>query len=66
MSKRKKKRPPKQVLALPDLEQSKAAVLNSLTSKSGQHTYDRAITDFVEWYCFRAPAGIQPHGRAAL
>ena len=48
---RKKKRLPKRVLALPDLEQSKAAVLNSLTSKSGQRTYDRAITDFVEWYC---------------
>jgi len=47
----KKKRPPKRVLALPDLEQSKAAVLNSLTSKSGQRTYDRAITDFVDWYC---------------
>ena len=52
MSKKfKKKRPPKRVLALPDLEQSKAAVLNSLTSKSGQRTYDRAITDFVDWYC---------------
>jgi hypothetical protein len=48
---RKKKRPPKRVLALPDLEQSKTAVLNSLTSKSGQRTYDRAITDFVDWYC---------------
>ena len=48
---RKKKRQPKRVLALPDLEQSKAAVLNSLTSKSGQRKYDRAITDFVEWYC---------------
>ena len=48
---RKKKRLPKRVLALPDLEQSKAAVLNSLTSKSGQRTYDRAITDFVAWYC---------------
>src|SRR4051794_16939448 len=48
---RKKKRPPKRVLALPDLEQSKAAVLNSLTSKSGQRSYDRAITDFVDWYC---------------
>jgi len=48
---RKKKRQLKRVLALPDLEQSKAAVLNSLTSKSGQQTYDRAITDFVEWYC---------------
>src|SRR5262249_50104298 len=38
-------------LALPDLEQSKTAVLNSLTSKNGQRTYDRAITDFVDWYC---------------
>jgi integrase len=48
---RKKKRTPKRVLALPDLEQSKTAVLNSLTSRSGQRTYDRAITDFVDWYC---------------
>ena len=48
---RKKKRSPKRVLALPDLELSKAAVLNALTSKSGQTSYDRAITDFVDWYC---------------
>jgi integrase len=48
---RKKKRSAKRVLALPDLEQSKTAVLNSLTSKSGQRSYDHAITDFVEWYC---------------
>ena len=48
---RKKKRLPKRVLALPDLEQSKAAVLDSLSSKSGQRTCDRAITDFVDWYC---------------
>src|SRR6266851_5736679 len=48
---RKKRRSPKRVLALPDLEQSKAAVLNSLSSKSGQRSYDRAITDFVDWYC---------------
>ncbi len=48
---RRKKQSPKRILALPDLEQSKTAVLNSLTSKSGQRTYDRAITDFVEWYC---------------
>jgi integrase len=39
------------VLALPDLEESKAAVLNSLTSKSGQRTYDHAINVFVDWYC---------------
>src|SRR6516225_5660075 len=42
---RKKKRSPKRVLALPDLEQAKTAVLNTLTSKSGQRSYDRAITD---------------------
>ena len=48
---RKKKRSPKRVLALPDLEQSKASVLNSLTSQSGQRTYDHAIADFVDWYC---------------
>src|ERR1700686_3255317 len=48
---RNRKRSPKHVLALPDLEHSKAAVLNSLTSKSGQRSYDHAITDFVEWYC---------------
>ncbi len=48
---RKKKRSPKRVLVLPDLEQSKAAVLNSLTSKSGQRTYDHAISDFVDLYC---------------
>jgi len=26
-------------------------VLNTLTSKTGQRTYDHAITEFVEWYC---------------
>jgi integrase len=48
---RRKRRPPKRSLALPDLEQTKSAVLNSLTSKSGQRTYDHAINEFVEWYC---------------
>src|ERR1700716_3364595 len=45
------KKAPKRVLALPDLEPSKAAVLNSLTSASGQRTYDHAIREFVAWYC---------------
>ena len=44
---RKKRRSPRRVLALPDLEQSKTADLNSLTSRSGQRSYDHAITDFV-------------------
>src|SRR6266851_5475014 len=47
---RKKKRP-KRVLALPDLEHAKTAVLNSLTSASGQRTCDHAIREFVAWYC---------------
>jgi integrase len=43
MSKSRKKRMPKRVLALPDLEQAKSAVLDTLTSVSGQRTYDHAI-----------------------
>jgi len=47
----RKRRPRKRSLSLPDLEQTKSAVLNSLTSKSGQRTYDHAINEFVDWYC---------------
>jgi len=50
-SKSRKKKTPKRVLALRDLEQTKAAVLNSLTSTSSQRTYDHAIREFVAWYC---------------
>jgi hypothetical protein len=49
--KRAKKKPSKRVLALPDLEHAKTAVLNSLTSASGQRTYEHAIREFVAWYC---------------
>jgi integrase len=48
---KRKKKPPKRALALPDLEQTKSAVLNTLTSKSGQRSYAHAIDEFVEWYC---------------
>ncbi len=37
--------------APPDLEHAKTAVLNSLTSASGQRTYDHATSEFVAWYC---------------
>jgi hypothetical protein len=47
----RKKKSPKRVLALPDLEHAKSAVLSSLTSRSGQRTYDHAIREFVAWYC---------------
>jgi hypothetical protein len=51
MAKSKRKRVPKTVLKLPDLEQSKSAVLNSLTSSSSKRSYDHAIREFIDWYC---------------
>jgi hypothetical protein len=50
-AKSKRKRAPKTVLKLPDLEQSKSAVLNSLTSPISQRSYDHAIREFIDWYC---------------
>ena len=49
--KSKRKRAPKTILKLPDLEQSKSAVLNTLTSPSSQRSYDHAIREFIDWYC---------------
>jgi len=46
-----RKKTPKRVLALPDLEHAKSAVLSSLSSLSGRRTYDHAIREFVGWYC---------------
>src|ERR1700736_5108389 len=36
---------------LPDLEQSKNAVLNSLAAASSQESYPHAIDEFIGWYC---------------
>ena len=51
MAKSKRIRVPTTVLKLPDLEQSKSAVLNSLTSTSSKRSYDHAIREFIDWYC---------------
>jgi hypothetical protein len=51
MAKSRRKRTPKTVLKLPDLEHSKSAVLNSLTSSSSKRSYDYAIREFIDWYC---------------
>ena len=40
----------KSVLRLPDLEQSKNAVLNSLPAASSQESYGHAIDEFIGWY----------------
>src|SRR5881296_4137707 len=49
--KSRKIRRPKTRLGLPDLDQSKAAVIGSLRSPESQRGYRHAIDEFVEWYC---------------
>ena len=41
----------KTVLRLPDLEQSKTAVLHSLAAATSQESYGHAIEEFIGWYC---------------
>jgi hypothetical protein len=41
----------KQSLNLPDLDQAKSAVLNSLPSKESERGYQHAIDEFAAWYC---------------
>jgi hypothetical protein len=36
---------------VPDLEQSKIAVENSLAAASSQESYAHAIDEFIGWYC---------------
>src|SRR6202000_1067311 len=38
-------------LRLPDLDQSKHSVLQSLGSAASKRTYGAAIEDFITWYC---------------
>ena len=45
------RRKPRAVLRLPDLDQAKSAVLNSLTSADAQRGCRHAIDEFVDWYC---------------
>src|SRR5215467_9583711 len=48
---RRKRSSSRSVLRLLDLEHSKTAVLNSLTSQDAQRGYRHAIDEFVDWYC---------------
>jgi hypothetical protein len=41
----------RKVLRIPDLEQSKHAVLNSHPAKTSQQSYGHAIDEFISWYC---------------
>src|SRR5215468_217301 len=48
---RRSKAKAKTILRLPDLEQSKTAVLHSLGAASSQESYRHAIDEFIGWYC---------------
>ncbi len=46
-----KRRSPKTVLRLPDLDHSKSSVLQTLVIGGITKTYAFAIDDFISWYC---------------
>jgi site-specific recombinase XerD len=47
----RKPRRPKMKLGLPDLDQSRSVVLNSLRSPESQRGYRHSIDGFIAWYC---------------
>jgi hypothetical protein len=49
-------------LTIPELEQSKAAVLNTLASQHSRRSYEYAIERFIAWYCSepRLTFNVQP------
>jgi len=49
--KKSKRSKSKTILRLPDLEQSKNAVLHSLAAASSQESYGHAIDEFIGWLC---------------
>jgi site-specific recombinase XerD len=51
MSKKKKPLRRKIVLRLPDLDQAKNSVLNSLSSPNSRRNYRFAMEQFITWYC---------------
>jgi site-specific recombinase XerD len=52
MRKRNRKAPRRKiVLRLPDLDQAKSAVLNSLSSPCSRRNYKFAMEQFITWYC---------------
>ena len=42
-------------LTIPELEQSKTAVLNTLASQHSRRSYEYAIERFIAWYCSASP-----------
>jgi hypothetical protein len=54
----KRVHPAKTLLGLPDLDQSRAAVLNSLGSLNSRRSYDHSIGKFIDWYCAEPRLGL--------
>jgi hypothetical protein len=50
---KKSRKPPSRrvVLRLPDLDHTKSAVLNSLSSPHSRRNYKFAMEQFITWYC---------------
>jgi hypothetical protein len=46
----RRRRQSKRVLRLPDLDQAKSALLNSLSSADAQRGYRHTIEEFINWY----------------
>lgn len=61
-SRRRRSRNP----TLPELEQARSAVLNSLGSPQSQRTYGRAMEEFIVWVLLRAPTRSRSIRRSAL
>ena len=61
--KRSKRRPgaPKRVLRLPDLDQAKRTVLQTLGSPASVRAYEFAINDFISWYCSEPRLAFSKH-----
>jgi integrase len=51
MKKSNRKKTPKRVLRLPDLDFAKRSQLNTLGSPASKRAYEFGIDDFVAWYC---------------
>jgi len=51
MKRTKRKNTRKDRPTLPELDQTKGSVLNSLTSLQSRRSYQHAMDEFIEWYC---------------
>src|SRR5689334_13923925 len=54
MIRRNEQAVPAPTASLPELEQAKHAVLNTLESIQSRRSYEYALTEFINWYCSAA------------